>query len=124
MIIGHRQCDLVIAKLKSKFTSAEKLLVDPTSVIRVCSHAREPLGDGVDAVSIFFEKLVSRSGHNAFGIVDGVVPGNLEDEICAWLERLGKIETHHRLYDGMGDTAAFGIGQLGDFQFAIISFVG
>ena len=124
VVIRHRQRHLVIAKLKSKFTSAEKLLVDPASVIRVCRHAREPLGDGVDAVSIFFEKLVSRSGHNAFGIVDGVVPGNLEDEICAWLERLGKIETHHRLYDGMGDTAAFGIGQLGDFQFAVISFVG
>ena len=89
MIVRCREGDLVVAELEGELTRAEELFVDPAGVVGVGGHAWEPLGDGVDAVTVLLEEFVARAGHDALRVVDRVGPGDLEDEVLARLQRPG-----------------------------------
>ena len=93
MVVRYGEGYLVIAELEGELTRAEELLVDPSCVVGVSGHAGEPLGDGVDAVTVLLEEFVASAGHDALRVVDRVGPGDLEDEVLAWLQRFGQIET-------------------------------
>ena len=124
VVIRDRQGHLVVAKLEGEFTGTEELFINPAGVVGVRGHAREPLRDGVDAVTVFLEVFVTRAGHDALRVIDWVGPGDLEDKVGTGLERLGQIEAEHRLHDGVREAAPFGVGQLCDLQFAVVALVG
>ena len=124
VVVRDRQGYLVVAEFQRELPGAEELFVNPAGVVRVGGHARKPLCDGVDAIAVFFEVLVARAGHDALRVIDRVGPGDLEDEVRTGLEGFGQIEAQHRLHDRVWEAAPLGVGQLCDFQCAVVGFVG
>ncbi len=92
VVIRHGEGDLVVPELEGEFAGTEELLVDPPGVVGVGRHAGEPLGDGVDMVTVGLEELVAGAGHDALRVIDRIGPGDLEDEVLTGLQRLGQVQ--------------------------------
>ena len=76
MIGRCRNTHEVVAKLQGEFAGAQILFILPTIHISVGTHAREPLGQGIEMVLILLEILVTHARTHLGGIDNIKIPIN------------------------------------------------
>ena len=99
MVIGSRDADGVVTQFQCEFSRPQELLVLPTSGIGVSTKTREPLGDFVDVVSVFFEQFTSRTTADEFAFIDLVVPVNLKLKSLTCRQGRRQVNSHHGFND-------------------------
>ena len=95
----------VVAKRQRELPLTQELLVLPAIVVVINGQTREPLGDGVQVVTIFGEELVTTtrigSQSRVLTVVDVVVPADLQLDFTRFSDqRSRQINPHHRFDDG------------------------
>ncbi len=77
MVVGNRNSNFEVTKLKSKF-GIQCLTILPALIIRVGAQSGVPLSDGIDVVAILFEVFVTTSNTRGFAVDDSKVPIDAE----------------------------------------------
>ena len=87
----------IVAEFECEFALAQVLFMLPAGDIGKGGKPWEPLSDFINRVAIFFERLITGSAADQFGIVDFVSPTDLERKLLSAQKRFWQVDSHHRI---------------------------